>query len=68
MVKNGCGQSGCRILELTVSQECTDGLSRFFKCCCKFGKAKSCFNDYLMVVVKNGNGLLVHETVKSALL
>ena len=46
MVKNGCSQSGHRILKLIVSQECTDGVNRFFECWCKFRKAKSWFNYF----------------------
>ena len=30
MVKNGCGQSGCGTLKLTVFQEWTDGINCFF--------------------------------------
>ena len=30
MVKNGCGQSGCGILKLTIFQEWTDGINCFF--------------------------------------
>ena len=40
VVKNGCGQSGYRTLKLTVSQECTDGVSRFFNAGANSGKLK----------------------------
>ena len=40
MVKNGCGQSGHRILKLTVSQECTDELNKFFNAGANSGKLK----------------------------
>ena len=32
MVKNGCGQFGPWNLKLTVSQEITDEINRFFVC------------------------------------
>ena len=67
VVKNGCGESGYRTLKLTVSQECTDRVTKFFKCWYKFRKAKSCFNDFWVGMVKNGHDLLVQETIKSAL-
>ena len=66
MVKNGCGQSDHVTLKLTVSQKLEDGINWFFACWYKFGKAKSWFNDFGVGVVKNGHGLLVHETLKSA--
>ena len=40
VVKNGCGKSGYRALKLTVSQECTDGVSRFFNAGANSGKLK----------------------------
>ena len=40
VVKNGCGHSGYRTLKLTVSQECTDRLSRFFNAGANSGKLK----------------------------
>ena len=66
MVRNGLGQSGHGTLKLTVSQEWIDGMKWFFAGWCKFRKAKSCFNDSRMGVVKNGHGHLVHEILKSA--
>ena len=50
MVKNGCGQSGYETLKLNVSQERTLGINIFARCC-KFRKAKSCFNDFWVDVV-----------------
>ena len=38
VVKNGCGQSGYRTLKLTISQEYTDGVSRFFNAGANSGK------------------------------
>ena len=35
-------------------------------CWCKFGKAKSYFNDFWVGVVRNGHCYLVHGTLKSA--
>ena len=36
VVKSWCGQSGAWFLELTVSEEWTDGVAWFFACCYKF--------------------------------
>ena len=44
----------------------TDGIDLFFACWYKFRKAKSCFNDFWVGLVKNSRGLLVHESLKSA--
>ena len=63
---NGRGKSGHRTLKLTVSQKWADGMDWFFACCYKFRQTKSWFNDFWVSVVKNGHGLLVHETQKSA--
>ena len=52
MVKNGCGQSGCRNLKLTASQEWTDGVNLFLACWYKFGKAKSWFMTFGWVWLK----------------
>ena len=38
----------------------------FFVCWCKFKNTKSYFNDFLVGLVKNGYGHLVHDTLKSA--
>ena len=66
MIKNGCGQSCDGTLKLMVSEECTDGINWFFLCWYKFRQAKSSFNDSWVGVVKNGSGILLHETLKSA--
>ena len=60
-IKNGCGQSGHGTLKLAVFS-----MLFFFACCCKFRKGKSWFNDFWVGLVKDGIGLLVHETLKSA--
>ena len=60
MVKNGCGQSGNTTLKLTVYQECTEGVNRFFECWCKFRKAKNYFNDFWVGEVKNRHDLLIY--------
>ena len=49
-------------LNLNISQEWTDGRNWFSVFCYKFRKSKSWFNDFWVGVVKNGHGLLVHET------
>ena len=41
------------------------GMNWFFACWYKFRKAKSWFDDFWVGKVKNGHGLLVHETFKS---
>ena len=48
-------------LKLTQSEDWTDGVNRFSACWHKFRKAKSWFIDFWVGVVKNGNGILVHE-------
>ena len=40
----------------------------FFACSYKFRKAKSYFNNYLVVMVKNGEGLIDHRTAKQVYL
>ena len=67
----GCGQKWAWpfshwILNSAVSQEWVDELSWFFACWYKFRKAKNYFNNFWVVVVKNGCGLLGHGTLKSA--
>ena len=54
-------------LKSAVSQESVDEVSWFFVCWYKFRKAKSFFNNFWVVVVKNGCGLLGLVTLKSAL-
>ena len=65
MVKNGCGQFGDGTLNLTVSEEWTDGIKWFFAYQYKFRKAKCWFSDFWMGMVKNDHGLLVHETLNA---
>ena len=65
--KNGCGHSVLRTLKLAVCQEEINGEHWFLVCWCKFRKARSYFNNFLVVVVvKNGHGLLGLGTLKSA--
>ena len=69
-VKDGCGNlwrfQGT--LKSAASQEWIVVKGWFFACWCKFGKAKSYFNNYWMGKVKNGRGILDHETPKSGIL
>ena len=52
------GNSGDRTLKLAVSQEGNNGMNWFLVCLYKFRKAKSYFDNFWVVVVKNGLGLL----------
>ena len=52
--------------KLAVSQEWINGMNWFFGWWCKFKKVKSYFNDFLVGLVRNGHGHLVHDTLKSA--
>ena len=65
MVKNGYDHYGLRTLKLAVSQETINGIN-YFWCVYKFRKAKSSFNNFWVVVVKNSCGLLGLVTRKSA--
>ena len=58
MVKNGWGYSGLRILKLAVSQKEINGINWFLVCWQEFRKPKSYFNNFWIVVIKNGHGLL----------
>ena len=53
MVINGCGQSDRGGLKLPVSQEWVDGINWFFAWYYKFRRAKSCFSDFWLGVVKS---------------
>ena len=64
LIKNGCHQPGHRILKLPVSQKQKVGINQFSTCWYKFRRAKSYSNNYLVVVVKNGFGLLGHGNLK----
>ena len=59
MVKNGCEQSGHRILKLNVSQKWTDRINWFFACWYKFRKAESWFNNSWVGMVKNNHDLFM---------
>ena len=61
IIESGCGQSGHRTLKLAVFS-----ILFFFACWYKFRKAKSSFNGFWVNLFKDGIGLLVHETLKSA--
>ena len=54
LVKNACVYSGLRIQKLAVFQEVFHGINWFYVCWYKFRKAKSFFNSFWVVVVKNG--------------
>ena len=62
MVKNVCGQSGHSKID------CISKLNRWnnliFACWYKFRKAESWFSHFLVGLVKNGSGFLVHEILK----
>ena len=59
VVKNECGHSGRKTLKLAVLHEGINGINWYFACWYRFRKAKS----HLL----NGQGLLGHWTLKSAL-
>ena len=65
MVENVCSLHGT--LKSVVSQEWFTRLICFFACWYNFMKIKNNFNNFWMVVVKNGCGLLGHGVLKSAL-
>ena len=64
VIKNGCGLLGLRTLKAAGSQEWINELGWFFACWYKFMKAKSYINNYWMGVVKNGQVLKDHGTLK----
>ena len=64
-VGNGHGLLGLETPKSAVSQEWIDEMSWFFSCWYKFRKAKSCFNNYWVGMVKNEWGLIDHGTLKS---
>ena len=66
MVKNGCEQSSRSTLKLIVSQECTDGVRRFFDANANSGKLKSVLLIFDLSMVWNGHEPLVCKTVKPA--
>ena len=52
-------------IKYAVSQEWIDEMNWFFACSYKFRKAKSYFDNYWVGMVRNGQGLLDLETLKS---
>ena len=62
IVENRYGQPGQRTLSWLSL------VYWFFKCWYKFRKAKSWFNNFWVALVNDGSALLVHETLKSAVL
>ena len=66
VVKNGCCHSGLKTLKLSVSQERIIEINLFFDVLIKLIKAKSCFNSFWVLVVKNGGGLFGLEALKYA--
>ena len=66
MVKNGCEQSGHSTLKLIVSQECTDGVRRFFNANANSGKLTVALLIFDLSMVRNSLEPLVYKTVKSA--
>ena len=50
--------------KLAAFQEGNNGIDWFLVCLCKFRKAKSYFNNYWVVIVKNEYGLLSVETLR----
>ena len=64
MIQNGCGKSGLWTLKLTVSPECTDGISWFFVCWHKFTQSKSWLKNFGVSIVKNGCGQFGDGTLK----
>ena len=57
-----------KLLKLAVCQRKMNEINWFLVCWYKFMKAKSYFNNFLVVVIRNGCGLLCLQTLKSALL
>ena len=51
----------------SCTAEKINGIKWFLVCSWKFRKPKSYFNKYRVVAVKNGRGLLGHETLKSTI-
>ena len=64
--KTGCGHSVLRTLKLAVCQGIMNGINWFLVCWYKFMKAKSYFNNFFVVVVKDVCDLLILGTLKSA--
>ena len=64
MVRSGCGQSGDRILKLTVSEEWTDETNWFFTCWYMITKLKVTQKILGLPFVKNGCNQSGHGTPK----
>ena len=62
------GHSVLRTLKLAVCQGKLNEINWFLVCWCKFMKAKNHVNNFVVVVVKNGWGLLGLWALKSAVL
>ena len=61
-----CSKMGVNGCDQTLSHKWTDRVNWLFACHYRFRKAKSWFNDFWVGVVKNGSGLFIYETLKSA--
>ena len=64
MSKNGYGQSGLWALKLSVSEECTYEISRFFARWYRFIQIKSYLKIFGAGMVKNGCGQSGEGTLK----
>ena len=64
-VRNAYDLLGPETLKSSVSKEWIDEMSWFVSSWYKFRKAKSCFNNYLVGVVKNERALIDRGTLKS---
>ena len=64
--QNWVDHSGFSTLKLAVSQEAINGINWFLVCWYKIRKAKSFFNNFWVVMVKNGRSILGLWTLKSA--
>ena len=65
MIKNGCGQSGHGTLKLTMSN--MNGWNKLIFCMLvEIQESLKLINYFWVGMVRNGCGLLVHETLKSA--
>ena len=65
MVKNGHSLLCPGTFKAVVPQEWIDEMSWFFACGYKFRKAKTNFNNYWVYIVKVGQDLKNHGTLKS---
>ena len=65
LMKNGCGQSCGRALNLTVFEGWIDEINWFFACWYRFTKIKSWSKIYWVGIVKNGCGQSGHGTLNN---